>query len=130
MCQLWVNLPAKHKMTPPRYQPILHGEIPSSPLYEVDLSSPNTCRPSPPEDGAVRVIAGSFNGVNGPAKTWTQVDMWDIIINNKTKEYVLDTVEGNNVIIFVRKGAIQVQGRHLGPQDVAMLNHGGSKARP
>lgn len=32
MCQIWINLPAKHKMDPPRYQPILSGDIPAVPL--------------------------------------------------------------------------------------------------
>ena len=41
MCQIWVNLPAKHKMDPPRYQPITAAQIPSVPLIpagtEVEL---------------------------------------------------------------------------------------------
>eukprot|EP00192_Tetraselmis_astigmatica_P010960 CAMPEP_0117677378 /NCGR_PEP_ID=MMETSP0804-20121206/16713_1 /TAXON_ID=1074897 /ORGANISM="Tetraselmis astigmatica, Strain CCMP880" /LENGTH=364 /DNA_ID=CAMNT_0005486657 /DNA_START=254 /DNA_END=1345 /DNA_ORIENTATION=+ len=127
MCQLWVNLPAKHKMTKPRYQGLLNDEIPVAPLREADPSAPERTVPSPEEDGRVRVIAGSFNNVTGPAKTWTQVDMWDILINNTKKEFVLDTVEGNNVIIFVRKGGLVVQGKDLGPQDVAMTSLGGSK---
>ena len=32
MCQLWLNLPAKHKMDPPKYQPILAKDIPVAPL--------------------------------------------------------------------------------------------------
>lgn len=49
--QLWVNLPAKLKMTAPRYQ-----EIPSGKIPEVKC-----------EDGVrIRVIAGSANGVTGP----------------------------------------------------------------
>jgi len=128
MCQLWVNLPKRHKMTAPRYQGILHEDIPSSPLYEAGPSGlEGPAVPSPTEDGAVRVIAGKFHDAKGPAKTWSQVDMWDITIANKTKEYILDTVEGNNVIIFVRKGAVQVQGKDLGPQDVAITSLEGSR---
>lgn len=48
--QLWVNLPAKLKMTEPRYQEIKSSEIP-----EVK-----------PDDGVVvRVIAGEYEGVKG-----------------------------------------------------------------
>ena len=51
--QLWVNLPAKDKMTAPRYQDIAPERIP-----EVDL-----------EGGArVRVIAGELAGVHGPVQ--------------------------------------------------------------
>ena len=53
--QLWVNLPAKSKMTPPRYQTLLASEIPS-----VD---------------SVRVIAGEYRGVKGPAETFTPVNL-------------------------------------------------------
>jgi redox-sensitive bicupin YhaK (pirin superfamily) len=49
--QLWVNLPARLKMTRPRYQGVLAGEIP-----EVEV-----------EGGTrIRVITGTVNGVNGP----------------------------------------------------------------
>jgi quercetin 2,3-dioxygenase len=49
--QLWVNLPARDKMTAPRYQDIEPGKIP-----EVDLA-----------DGVhARVIAGEAGGVHGP----------------------------------------------------------------
>jgi len=50
--QLWVNLPAKLKMTRPRYQEIRSDEIP-----EIKK-----------EDGTrVRVITGTVNGISGPA---------------------------------------------------------------
>ena len=49
--QLWVNLPARLKMTQPRYQGILATEIP---VVEVT------------EGVRVRVITGSVSGVNGP----------------------------------------------------------------
>src|SRR5260370_33184966 len=46
MVQLWVNLPAKHKMSPPKYQSILDTDIPSGDV--------------PQGAGRVRVIAGGF----------------------------------------------------------------------
>ena len=49
--QLWVNLPARLKMTQPRYQ-----EIPSARIPEVERG----------EGIKVRVIAGTFDGVAGP----------------------------------------------------------------
>src|SRR5207249_12086954 len=50
--QLWVNLPAKDKMTAPRYQDIEPGRIP-----EVESTG-----------ARVRVIAGSYRGVRGPVQ--------------------------------------------------------------
>jgi quercetin 2,3-dioxygenase len=57
--QLWVNLPAKMKMTPPRYQDIRAGQV-------ALLSSP---------DGGVllRVIAGDVAGHPGPGITHTPI---------------------------------------------------------
>ncbi len=64
MIQLWVNLPAKDKMSPPGYQTIMSEQIPA-----VDL-----------EDGmgSVRVIAGNYKEFSGPAKTFTPITMLDI----------------------------------------------------
>src|SRR5580658_7447024 len=55
MVQLWVNLPAKDKMTRPKYQAILNRDIPAVAL--------------PKEAGTVRVIAGNYSGHAGPAST-------------------------------------------------------------
>jgi len=127
MCQLWVNLPAAHKMTPPRYQPITQAQIPASPLY---VSDGKSCTAAPPEHGNVRVIAGEFKGVRGPATTFTQVDMWDISLSSVNgAQYDFETVPGNNVIVFIRAGSVVVQGKRLGPQDVAILELGGSLVR-
>ena len=54
MVQLWVNLPAKDKMSKPRYQAIAKEQIPS-----VKLGA----------ESYARVIAGELNGTRGPAKT-------------------------------------------------------------
>jgi len=48
--QLWVNLPAALKMSPPRYQEVREGEIPSVHSEGADI----------------RVVAGEVNGVRGP----------------------------------------------------------------
>jgi redox-sensitive bicupin YhaK (pirin superfamily) len=57
--QLWVNLPASLKWTPPRYQPIEASDV-------TLLSS---------DDGGalVRVIAGELSGHKGPGVTWTPI---------------------------------------------------------
>src|SRR5438132_1120144 len=65
--QLWVNLPAKDKKGPPHYQSITAAQIPEVPL--------------PGNAGTVRVIAGSHNGVAGPARTFTSLNLWDVRLN-------------------------------------------------
>ena len=64
MIQLWVNLPAKDKMTSPGYQPILRQQIP-----ELALANGS---------GTARVIAGSFGGETGPARTFTPMQVVDL----------------------------------------------------
>jgi redox-sensitive bicupin YhaK (pirin superfamily) len=93
MIQLWVNLPAKFKMAPPRYQPILSGDIP-----RVQIG-----------DGAghVNVIAGEYQGIKGPAATFSPVNLWDAkLVQDKAMH--LELPEGHRTILFVRSGSVQV----------------------
>ncbi len=57
--QLWVNLPAALKWTPPRYQDIGGGDV--------------TLLSSPDGGALVRVIAGSLDGHHGPGSTYTPI---------------------------------------------------------
>ena len=63
MVQLWVNLPRAHKLAPPRYQPIASAQMGLVTL--------------PHGAGSVRVIAGEFEGVRGPAMTFTPINIYD-----------------------------------------------------
>lgn len=80
VAQIWVNLPKEHKMGPPRYQTIESKSIPV-----VQLHGAQTECGSSSDDltvASVRVIAGSLNGVSGPAKTTTPIEMWDIKLHS------------------------------------------------
>jgi redox-sensitive bicupin YhaK (pirin superfamily) len=126
MCQLWVNLPKKHKMTKPRYQPILKDKIPSVqlPLLGGEKESLAT----------VRLIAGELNDIQGAAKTFSPVQMWDVTLPHAGGEVDIPFPAEHNCIVFVRRGSVQVlsgddgQGKKssLGPQDVAVMHLDGS----
>ena len=92
MVQLWVNLPAKHKMTAPGYQPILSQSIP-----EIELSN---------SSGSIRVIAGEYEGRVGPAKTFTPMNVFDIRLK-KGEELVLPAPDGWNTSVVVLRGALE-----------------------
>ena len=93
MVQLWVNLPAKDKMAPPRYQSIVSSDIP-----EVAL---------PDGVGTVRIIAGEFDGHRGPADTFTPIDTWDVRLNEgKTARFSLP--EGRTLALVVLRGTVLV----------------------
>lgn len=68
MVQLWVNLPAKHKMSEPKYQGISKDMIQSFEL--------------PDNKGKVEVIAGEYNGVKGAASTFTAVHLYNAKLNS------------------------------------------------
>lgn len=93
MVQLWVNLPAKDKMTTPKYQAIKSADIPVVAL--------------PNDAGSVRVIAGELLGAKGSANTFSPINMWDATMNaNSTYRFAVP--ESHNVVILVLDGTIQV----------------------
>lgn len=95
MAQLWVNLPAEHKNAPPRYQALPEAEIPVVPL--------------PDEAGDVRVVAGSFRGRNGPAETFTPIDLWEVRLR-AGKCVPLPAESGHTTALVVLRGEVIVGG--------------------
>jgi len=96
MVQLWVNLPAKDKMSPPGYQTLMDGEIPSVAI----------------EGERVRVIAGEYAGAQGPAKTFTPINIWDVRLNAGGKaEFALP--EGHTLAVLVQSGTVEINGEQI-----------------
>ena len=93
MIQLWVNLPAQHNMTPPRYQAILNAEMPTVAL--------------PEQAGAVRVIAGQIGQHKGPAHTFTPMNVWDLKLNQGGWTTIA-AAEGWNTALIVLSGQIKI----------------------
>ena len=93
--QLWVNLPARLKMTAPKYQTLLASQIPDVPL--------------PGDAGTLRVIAGEFGGAKGPAETFTPMNLWDVRLKAGGGA-LLTTKPGHTATVFVLKGSIAVNG--------------------
>ena len=114
MIQLWVNLPARDKMSAPHYQSILNGDIPS-----VEL---------PDGAGRVRVIAGDFDGHAGPARTFTPINVWDVRLN-RDAAVTLDLPEGHTTMLVVLSGQITVNGvQDVRAAQMVMLNRDGAGA--
>lgn len=115
MAQLWVNLPAKHKMAPPRYQSILSAQIPQVML--------------PGGAGSVRVIAGSYSGQEGPAATFSELNVWDLRLRSG-KEVTLSLPDNHSAAIAVLSGAITANGaREAKDAELVLLDCGGSEIR-
>ncbi len=93
MVQLWINLPAKDKMSSPRYQGILSGQIPTVSL--------------PGGQGTVRVIAGEFAGTRGPARTFTPIHVWDLRLTGGGRTDI-SVPEGFTTALVVLQGGLRV----------------------
>ena len=113
MVQLWVNLPARDKMTAPGYQGITAGEIPQVAL--------------PEGAGEVRVIAGNYDDTHGPARTFTPMNVWDMRLNAH-HQVSLDLPEGHTTALFVIKGAIRLGNHHsVRTAELAVMERRGSQ---
>lgn len=116
MVQLWVNLPAKDKMSEPRYQAIQSKEIPVVPL--------------PDQRGTVRVIAGEYAGRRGPARTFTPMHVWDLRLDDDEGAVDLVLPDGWTSAVVVLRGLLRVN--RSGPLEeaqVALLDRAGEGVR-
>lgn len=111
MVQLWVNLPAKDKLTPAKYQVITRDMI-----TEVAL-----------DGGTVRVIAGEFDGTKGAASTFSPVNLWDVRLDAGT-EITLPLPDGHTTMIAVLSGHVAIDGEGVGEGEIARLSRGGAGA--
>ena len=101
MVQLWVNLPAKYKMTSPKYQ-----EITNSLMGKYAL---------PGDKGFVEVIAGEFNGTKGPASTFTPMQVYNARMK-KGANIELNFPSSFNTGILMIEGTATMNGE-LAPAD-------------
>lgn len=111
MVQLWVNLPADKKMAPPGYQGITNADIPAVAL--------------PDGAGALRVIAGDYEGAKGPARTFTPINLWDIRLKAGAR-VKLDLPEGHTAMAAVLAGHVEINGAHAGEAEIVRFQREGS----
>lgn len=97
MLQLWVNLPAKDKGAAAGYQAIVQSQIPAVAL---------------PGGGQLRVIAGDYQGQQGPAKTFTPMYVWDLrLVAGEKLE--LELPEGWSTALAIVQGTVLVNGKDV-----------------
>lgn len=112
MVQLWVNLPARVKTSPPRYQQLRDADIPRVPLA----------------DGAavVRVIAGDFQGTSGAAETFTPVNVWDVKFE-RAGHVQLQLPEGHTAVVVVQSGSVRVADAAVHGVELVELERSGTE---
>jgi len=93
--QLWVNLPARLKMSPPRYVGLQREQIPT--LRSADGKA------------VVQLISGPWNGCEGPVHSLTGVFMSTVVLQGGGTVTFKD-IGGRNVLLYVVRGAVRVGG--------------------
>ena len=111
MVQLWVNLPAKDKMSTPKYQAIKNDSIPR---YHVENNG-----------GEIEVIAGEYKGIKGAATTFTPMNMLNLKLKSNA-EASFSFPSNFNTAMLVIEGIIQVNDKDVAPTDhfILMSNDG------
>jgi quercetin 2,3-dioxygenase len=113
MVQLWVNLPARHKLAPPRYQAIAAGDIPVVVL--------------PGGAGTARVIAGELLGARGPAHTFTPMAVSDLHLPD-ARALELPVPDGWTTALVVLEGSVTVKDAEpIGAAEVGLFDRAGSR---
>ena len=113
MVQLWVNLPARDKMAPPGYQGITAGQIP-----EVAL---------PGAAGTLRVIAGEYASAQGPARSFTPMNVWDLRLHAGHR-VAFELPAGHTTALFVLHGSLRIDGKHtIRAAELAVMERDGSR---
>ena len=105
MVQLWVNLPAKDKMSPPKYQAIQNSE-----MKKVDLG----------ENGFIELIAGEYQGEKGPATTFSPVHLMNAKLKKVGKTDFSFPANFNTAALVI-EGNIVVNGEENAPTDHFVL---------
>lgn len=95
MAQLWINLPAAAKNLPPNYQDIRSASIPEVPFNDGKLRA--------------RIIAGSLQGVTGPARTQTPLHIFDVWAAPGAS-CKMEIPEGQHAALVLLQGTIEVGG--------------------
>jgi redox-sensitive bicupin YhaK (pirin superfamily) len=102
MVQLWVNLPAKNKMSTPKYQGIKKSELQQFAL--------------PDNAGVIEIIAGNYQDKNGSASTFSPIEMYNARLNNGAKANFSFPADYNTGMVVI-EGEIKVNGNEIATTD-------------
>tara|TARA_B100000674_G_C37902736_1_gene944555 strand:- start:458 stop:1330 length:873 start_codon:yes stop_codon:yes gene_type:complete len=109
MVQLWINLPKSRKMTKPKYQAIIKQNIP---IIEQDQVS-------------LRVISGEYKDVNGPAKTFTNLNIFDIKAKKKGR-LIFTSKENYNSILLIMSGKVIINDKQYDDKTLIIFENNGN----
>lgn len=106
MVQLWVNLPAKYKMTPAKYQALENKDITKYLLGDGESS--------------IELIAGGYNGMKGSAFTFSPVNLFNAKLNRGSKTGFSFNKEFNTGMLVI-EGEIKINDAETAPENHFIL---------
>lgn len=107
--QLWLNLPAKDKMSKPSYNSIKNEDI-----KEIEI-----------EGGKIRLLAGKYGEHEGYKGDYLSMDYYDIHLNADA-EVTLTMEEDDSVMVFTLLGDVYIDGEHIEEKTAVKLTEGDS----
>ena len=102
MVQLWINLPAKDKMSKPKYQAVKQADMAKFIL--------------PDNGGNIEIIAGSYQGITGNASTFTPIELYNARINKGGKAS-FNFASNFNTGFMIVEGSVKINGTELAQVD-------------
>ena len=111
MVQIWVNLPAKDKMSAPHYQALKHGDF-GRHIF-------------PDQNAEVEVIAGNYNGIQGIASTFTPIEMYNVRLKSGG-DVPFSFLQNHNTGLLVIEGNVFVQGKAVPTDHFVLFKNDGT----
>ena len=111
MVQIWVNLPAKDKMSAPHYQALKHGDF-GRYIF-------------PDQNAEVEVIAGNYNGIQGIASTFTPIEMYNVRLKSGGN-VPFSFLQNHNTGLLVIEGNVFVQGKAVPTDHFVLFKNDGT----
>jgi quercetin 2,3-dioxygenase len=108
MVQLWVNLPAKDKLTQPGYQAIANKDMLTKNINQSQF----------------KVIAGNLLGVEGKAKTFSPIEMY---VGDVVGECVFELPAEYNTMILVVEGNLNINQQEIATNSLVVFDNDGQE---
>lgn len=112
MVQLWVNLPSAYKKTKPKYQEITNDMMGKVSLYD--------------RNSYVEVIAGEYNGVKGPAFTFTPMHVYNLKMK-KGASATMNFPSQYNTGLLVIEGNVKMNESQMATDHFVLFKNDGEK---
>lgn len=106
MVQLWINLPAKDKKSPPKYQNLSNKDIRKVSIAE--------------GEGEVEIIAGEYKGSKGSATTFSPVHLYNVRLKKGVKTG-FSFPAGYTTAMLMIEGSAEVNEADAIPQDYFVM---------